>query len=227
MDEAQNRGYGSEYHLCRYLTQAPTRLSDAVVKSIRQTGELIWIPPEGSKEWKGMRFLQRGQTVNESVVEKWTKFWPQRGNPPNWDAIARLDAGTRSEWLLFEAKANHAEFCSSPCGAIGPSREIIQKALGRTKAYLGVHRDFLWLGTYYQYANRIACLHFPNSIAEVPARLIFIYFTGDCFPDKRRCPETESEWHGLIEACHLTLGLPERHRLSDRIHEVFLPVLGT
>lgn len=220
MDEMHNREYGSEYHLRRCLTEAGTRtqLLEAVLRSIQQAGKVVRIQPEGGKEWKGMNFLRD----HPLVMRKWKKFWPQRGNPPNWDAVARLD----SEWLLFEAKANHPEFCSPPCGAVSPkSREIIRKALGQTKAYLGVHRDFPWLGTYYQYANRIACLHFLNSIANVPAHLIFVYFTGDRFPDARRCPETEAEWRRLIEACHLTLGLPERHRLSDRIHEVFFPVL--
>lgn len=217
-----NRGYGSEHHLRRYLTEASTELSEAVLRSIQRPGELVWVLPEGSKEWKGMSFL-RGERL---VMEEWEKFWPQRGNPPNWDAIARLDAHERSEWLLFEAKANHPEFCSPPCGAVSSSKEIIQKAFGQTKAYLHVHRAFPWLGTYYQYANRIACLYFLNSIAKVPAHLILVYFTGDRFPDGRRCPETETEWRRLIEACHLTLGLPERHGLSDRVHEVFLPVLG-
>jgi hypothetical protein len=43
MDEARNRGYGSEYHLRRYLTEAPNRLSDTVVNSIQLAGEY---PPD-------------------------------------------------------------------------------------------------------------------------------------------------------------------------------------
>jgi hypothetical protein len=221
MTDSSQRHWGSEYHLARYLSEARPQLFEAVRHSIPTAGEVVWIPPQETKEWKGMSFLRH----EPLVIQEWKKFWPQRGNPPNWDGIARLDVEGRSEWLLFEAKANHPEFCSTPCGAVSPSREIIQKALGLTKAWLGVHQDFPWLGTYYQYANRIACLHFLNSIAKVPAHLIFVYFTGDCFPDRRRCPETEAEWRKLIEACHLTLGLPKRHRLSDRIHEIFLRAL--
>jgi hypothetical protein len=217
------KDHGSEYHLRRYLTEARAQLSEAVQLSIQHVGAVMWITPEGDKEWKGMRFL----SDDPLVAEKWKKFWPQRGNPPNWDAIARLDTGDRPEWLLLEAKANHPEFCSPPSGALGSSKDTIRKALGRTKHYLGVHRDFPWLGTYYQHANRLACLYFLNIIADVPARLIFVYFMGDRFPDSRRCPQTEAEWHKLIESCHSTLGLPQKHNLSDRIHEVFLPVLGT
>jgi hypothetical protein len=42
---------------------------------------------------------------------------------------------------------------------------------------------------YYQYANRLAVLHFLNAIANVPARLLHIYFTGDVFPCAR---------HGIV-----------------------------
>ena len=136
------KDHGSEYHLRRYLTEPNTQLSEAVLRSIQQAGKVKWvIPPEGTKEWKGMNFL-RDEPL---AMQEWKKFWPQRGNPPNWDAIARLDLQTGSEWLLFEAKANHPEFCSPPCGAVSPSREIIQKALGRTKAYLNVHPTSLGL----------------------------------------------------------------------------------
>jgi hypothetical protein len=60
---------------------------------------------------------------------------------------------------------------------------------------------------------------------KVPSRLVLIYFYGDRFPDDRPCPRDEAEWRELIRACHLTLGLPEHHKLSDRMHEVFLPAL--
>jgi hypothetical protein len=213
--------HGSAYHLRCYLDNAPAKFSEAVQRSIQQAKDVEWIQADGNKEWKGMRFLR------DPVLEgKWEKFWPQRGNPPNWDAVGRLNMGDSSGWLLLEAKANHPEFCSPPTGAVGLSKDTIRKALGRTKNHLGVHRDFPWLGTYYQYANRLACLYFLNIIANVPTRLIFVYFTGDRFPDSRRCPQTEAEWHGLIEACHSTLGLPQKHALSGRIHEVFLPAFG-
>src|ERR1700691_3546921 len=136
------KDHGSEYHLRRYLTEPNTQLSEAVLRSIQQAGKVKWvIPPEGTKEWKGMNFL-RDEPL---AMQEWRRFWPQRGNPPNWDAIARLDLQAGSECLLFEAKANHPEFCSPPCGAVSPSREIIQKALGRTKTYLNVHPTSLGL----------------------------------------------------------------------------------
>jgi hypothetical protein len=84
--------------------------------------------------------------------------------------------------------------------------------------------DFQWLGTYYQYANRLACLYCLNVLRKVPARLVLVYFMGDKFPDARQCPSSEAEWRELIRACHLTLGLSEKHALRNRVHELFIPV---
>ena len=110
-----DKDHGSEWHLRRYLAEPSSQLSEAVLRSIQQPGKVEWKRLEG-REWKGMNFL------GEDVIQKWKTFWPQRGNPPNWDAIARLDTQGRSEWLLFEAKANHPEFCSPPCGAVSPQQ---------------------------------------------------------------------------------------------------------
>jgi hypothetical protein len=101
-------------------------------------------------------------------------------------------------------------------------RSKIEHALGEVKRYLGVHRHFSWLGSYYQHANRLACLYFLNVKVGIRARLIELFFIGDVFPDGRRCPADEGEWRELLRARELTLGLPSRHPLSDRVHEVFL-----
>ena len=77
---------------------------------------------------------------------------------------------------------------------------------------------------YYQYVNRLAVLHFLNDLSGVPAQLLHVYFVGDCFPDGRECPSSEAEWQRLIEARRLTLGLPTRHALTDRTHDIFLAV---
>jgi hypothetical protein len=59
----------------------------------------------------------------------------------------------------------------------------------------------------------------------ISARLVFVYFTGDAFPDGTPCPATEEEWERLIEARRLTLGLPRRHALSEYEHHVVIPAL--
>lgn len=219
------KGYGSEWHFNHYRRAVPDFLNREVETVIgRSDAQLSWIYPESTaftREPRGIEFLRQEPRQSEAL-KAWRTFWPQTGNPPNWDGVARdLRSG---EWLLFEAKANHPEFCSHVCGAGPKGRELIEAAMSRVKRHLAVHRDFQWLGTYYQYANRLTCLYFLNVLHKVPTRLVFIYFTGDKFPDGRWCPSNEAESRQLIRACHLTLGLSENHALGDKVHELFLPV---
>jgi hypothetical protein len=94
--------------------------------------------------------------------------------------------------------------------------------LNRTKGPLGVHKDVSWIHSYYQYANRLAILDFLRQ-NDIDACLVFIYFTGDRFPDARTCPASETEWKRLIEARRLTLGLPKTHHLSRYEYDLFVP----
>lgn len=223
----RGKGYGSEDHFLRYSEQRPAILDTAILEKIRAPAgaSIDWFYPprptnKAAREPQGLTFLKD----QKGVLAKWHEFWPQTGRQQTWDGVARLQVnGKQSDWLLIEAKATHPEFCSGPSQASkkGGYKQI-ERSLGRTKGHLGVHRDFPWLGTYYQYANRLACLYFLNSKADVPARLVAIYFTGDSFPNGRRCPASEGEWNDLIHARGLTLGLPDHHQLKDRIHEVFL-----
>jgi len=186
-------------------------------------GKLEWIYPtgvRGEREPQGLRFLK-----DKRVETLWNKYWPQRGRAQTWDGVAKLHRGGVTESVLIEAKANTVEFVTPPCSAskVG-GRGQIEMTLGRLKAYLGVHRFFPWLGTYYQYANRLAVLYFLVSQAGVPTHLLHVYFMGDRFPEGSECPANEDHWRRLIEARRLTLGLPERHVLSDRSHQAFVDV---
>jgi hypothetical protein len=90
---------------------------------------------------------------------------------------------------------------------------------------LGVHRFYAWTGSYYQYANRLATLWFLRK-HRLEARLVFVYFYGDSFPDGTPCPASPQEWEALMEARRLTLGLARNHNLSAFEHHVFLNVRG-
>jgi hypothetical protein len=128
------------------------------------------------------------------------------------------------EWLLVEAKS-YVEELESRCGAKEHGGlPLIQATLARTKAALEVQAANDWLSPYYQYANRLAMLHMMMRNGE-PARLLFIYFTGDKVPGKR-CPATEEGWDAPLESQDRHLGLPAQHQLSDRIHKLFLPANG-
>ena len=223
----RGNGYGSEDHFGTYRTELKDALDLQLLKAMGLRGALVWAYPDPThpelKEPKGMSFC-----FDRAVRDAWRAFWPQTGNQQRWDGIATIG----DEWLLMEAKANHPEFVGAPCGASFEkasdpqtlsSRQVIEKALNQTKKALGVHRDFSWMGSYYQYTNRLAALHFLTTLG-IAARLVFIHFCGDVFPDGRPCPASQRDWAPLIEARHLTLGLPAHHALSDRVHEVFLSV---
>jgi len=210
----------------------PASLDQAILRAVGSPGSTIeWTYPIGPKEDEpepeGICFL-KGNTDKENIAEvlyAWQHFWPQKGKQQNWDGLARLNPSTDSEeWLLFEAKANHPEFSTPPSGASTKGgREKIEKAMKEVKDYLKVHRFFPWLGTYYQHANRLATLYFLTHHG-IPARLVEIFFMGDTFPDSTPCPRSVDDWRSLIRARALTLGIPERHALSDRVHEVFIQI---
>lgn len=220
-------GYGSDYHFLRQRVEQAAALDRSLLSALdAPDGRLEWVYPtgtEGEREPEGLAFLSDRQDVQAL----WREYWPQRGRAQTWDGVAKLHTSAGSEWVLIEAKANSVEFVTPPCGAVKEGgRGQIKTALGQVKTALGVHRHYPWLGTYYQYANRLAVLHFLTE-ASVPARLLHLYFIGDCFPDGRECPSTIERWRELIEARRITMGLPQSHCLSDRTHEAFVRAAAT
>ena len=217
----RGEGYGSEDHLRNYLAQDQRTLDAAVASSFDAPIDSVsWLdyPLAASgreTEYQGLNFLPPELS---RVRAAWRDVWPTRGRQQTWDAVGRLG----DAWLLVEAKANHPEFCSPPTTATGAGRAVIERTLGRVKRRLGVHRFFAWTGSYYQYANRLAMLWFLRDHG-VDARLVGIYFIGDTFPDATPSPASRRVWEQLIDARRLTLGLPERHYLSEYERHVFLP----
>jgi hypothetical protein len=125
---------------------------------------------------------------------------------------------------LVEAKAHETEILSD-CGAEEHGGlPQIRKALDDLKGSLGVPKAKDWLRGNYQFANRLAVLNFLQG-SGVPARLILIYFCGDRRPDSFRCPADEAAWTPLLEHQASQLGLEHEHRLSNRVHKLFLPVI--
>jgi hypothetical protein len=177
-------------------------------------------------EIKGLGFLD--PTEHKEVLDAWAEFWPQRGEAQNWDAVGVLTHRDGSkEWLLLEAKANLEEV-KSDCGA-NPAKSgwaKISQAFDLTKDALGVSQDADWMTGYYQYANRLAILHFLNQMQSIPARLIMVYFVGDRGDARRTCPADESGWQAALQQQEDHLGLPPDHALADRIHKVFPKTSG-
>lgn len=219
-------GYGSEAHLLRWLGRHRGEL-DCHVLTTTGGQHIRWLDfgfdrskkwPDA--EWTGIEFLAPdGQTR-----EAWQKFWPQSGSAPNWDAVAQLTINGVAEWMLIEAKAHVGELASSCRAKPQGGLDQIRAALADTKRALSVPDDRDWLSPYYQYCNRLAVLHFLLNRCGISARLLLIYFTGDDGKGIRKCPQDEADWQPALKELDLHVGLSPRHPLTDRIHQLFLPV---
>lgn len=230
-------GYGSEFHLLRMLGRHRTQFDRELLTRLTADGvrasAVEWLdnpfnPRNRTRdgEWKSVDFLP------DKGGEDWKRFWPDkragvanREGVPSWDAVGQLQSDRGTEWLLVEAKAHEQEFAalSGKCGAGDVSRRKISDALRDTFRFCGGSADdwprveSFWLGRGYQLANRLATLRFLISRNQ-PARLLYIYFTGDSY---KTCPRNATRWRALITETYSKLALPERHRLTDRIHYFF------
>ncbi|MBA3045575.1 MAG: hypothetical protein KKH41_04560 [Candidatus Thermoplasmatota archaeon] len=233
-------GYGSEYHLMRYLGRYRDEFNRITMNALG--GQSVeWLDFKHGKrenyktrdsskvvlpdrEIIGLDFLDG--TDYEHVRKEWAKFWPQSGKSQNWDAVAKIKIDQEVYWLLIEAKAHTGEL-RSDCGAISPeSVRMIENALKETKRTFNIDVSDDWTQCYYQYANRLAALHFLQK-HDIPAKLLYIYFLGDLNPrlaSNSFCPQTESEWHPFIKAENEHLGITHEIKARHGIYEIFVEV---
>jgi len=80
-----------------------------------------------------------------------------------------------------------------------------------------------WLLGFYQYANRVAALHFLGEHG-IAARLLYVYFSGDRTPN-RTCPPDATGWKAALARQQAHLGIPSSAPIRQRIHELHLPVV--
>jgi hypothetical protein len=220
-------GYGSEWHLLRYLGYHRQALNEALegLTGVTDT-EWLDIPFNSQKkflddEWKGLDFLPD----DIPAKSEWKNFWPQTGNIQNWDAVGTLQKVSAREFLLVEAKAHLGEI-KSQCKAkeIG-GKSLIVRALDEAKLAFGVSLEKDWLQPYYQYCNRLTALYFLTKHG-IGARLLFIYFLKDIRQDMAICPKTEAEWQTELGKMYDHIGPLKNEELTSRIHHLFLPVCG-
>lgn len=101
-------GYGSEWHLLRYLGYHRKALNDSIVDMMPDVEAIKWFDFRFNSnvrfldgELKGVEFLSE----NEPARKAWPDFWPTRrdsksNNPPNWDAVALLSLKSKDNWGL-------------------------------------------------------------------------------------------------------------------------------
>ncbi len=233
-------GYGSEFHLLRYMGRYRNEFNRLVATAIQgeveswldfQHGGKFGKVPKTNKglnlpdrELKGLEFLDHHNYAE--TIKAWKNFWPTTGSQPNWDAVGRVQVKCQSQWLLVEAKAHIGE-TTKGTDACEESIATIQKAFEETQKYFGITpcqcRD--WTKKYYQLANRLAVLYFLRTHC-IPARLLLVYFLGDKNPDKSKiCPGNEINWRKKEideQDCHI--GLKAKKKEEFGIHELFLKV---
>ena len=185
-------GYGSEWHLLRWLGYHRAELSAEVEGAIakmlpnidQNLGNIEWLdlawnsdlrPLHRDKEWEGIKFVTHSLLPSDAqvvVMQAWKDFWPSSGTAQCWDAVGIRRSEHSLQWLLVETKAHLLELGSGGCGAGQESRQKIKAAFVLTQKSLGIYsvtdataNDKImldWLGEYYQYANRLAALYFFN-----------------------------------------------------------------
>lgn len=172
----------------------------------------------GDTEIRGLNFLPAGDPARLG----WNTWWPRKGNAQNWDAVGECRIDGATNYLLVEAKASINELQQSIGAKSGGGLELIKARLAETQEAMGVS-PCDWTKTYYQYANRLALLHFLKE-RGVSAHLIFVYFNGDTNP-KATCPGNIDAWRPKLSQMKKCLGLTGHSALEQRIHEVFVPVV--
>jgi hypothetical protein len=169
---------------------------------IPQDVAIQWISPlkkDDYAEYRDEAFLTALGLMHQSMKVKLNDFWPKGG--PQWDALGKLSDGAV---VLVEAKAHISEVISH-IQAISPnSIKFIEKSLERTKRKLGVKTKNLWTTPFYQYANRVAHLHFLKHLNGTKSYLIFVNFIGD---EEMGGPRTELEWVGVNNLIQSYLGI--------------------
>jgi hypothetical protein len=174
-----------------------------------------WLSPLRSDdfaEYRDTAALERlGAQVTRTPL---TSFWP--GGGPQWDALGITEDG---EPVLVEAKAHVPEFASTMKATAETSIDLIRSAIDKTARALGAVPSPAWLDGYYQYANRLAHVHFLRALNDVPAHLVFLYFIGDRDVGG---PEGVDGWTAAIAQAHKALGLSGK--IPSYVHDVFIDV---
>lgn len=227
-------GYGSEWHLLRFLGYHRNHLNDQIEA---QTGMKVkdWLDLKFSEkkikldlddEYEGLEFLNENQRSGTEI--KWKDFWPASGKQQNWDAVGKVINGTNKKWLLVEAKAN-VEECKSWCKAKPASEnggrdqilETMEEVIKATTQTKSIDPE-IWLNKYYQYANRLAVLYFLTKNG-IDTNLLFIYFVGDQIEGKN-CPSSVNQWKSIVATIHEHLNIDTQSELMQRVKHLYLPI---
>lgn len=209
---------GSQRWLQLAVDRAPEALNAPLrtALGLQSNSTIEWLSPrrdDAFSEYRDGAMLAKCQiTPKRRPLEE---FWPNRG--PMWDGLARTSGG---EIILIEAKAHIPEIVSPRSRATEPARGKIAASIRDVQNALAPksvgHVD--WTGTFYQYANRIAHLHFLREDNRERVHLVNVYF-----PNAKDVggPSSQLEWEGALKVVECYLGVG-RHPLSKYMHKIFV-----
>jgi len=175
-----------------------------------------WLSPVAAENFIEYRDGDTYKKLGLSLARRrWQDFWPAGG--PVWDGLARLSNG---DVLLVEAKAHVPEVISTGTRATEPNRTKIVNSMRAVQHSLAPRTEGVvdWTGTFYQYANRLAHLHFLREDNHEQAHLVYVYFLN---ATDVRGPENKLEWEGALKVVEGYLGVG-RHRLTKYVHKLFV-----
>ena len=223
-------GYGSEFHLLRWMGRHRAEFDKRVCEALNVT-DVKWfdfkfdakkeIP---DRELVGLEFIKEhpldkdGQRFAK-VLKAFKDHWPQRGNQMNWDAVGM--AG--DTYILCEAKAHIGEIEKK-----NKDSDKTRSARDRIKAFKFAKKEIHacenadWFHNFYQMANRLYILALLKKY-NIRAMLLNIYFCGDRFRG-RKCPAKAEEWGKIIKDEYETLGITGNSFVEERVKHLFLPI---
>lgn len=220
-------GYGSEFHLLRWMGRHRKALNQKV-EEITGLAGLEWLDFEFKREkdipdeeLKGLNFLS-GDSRRSVVLDKFRSgplSWPQGGELMNWDAVGR--AG--NAYVLCEAKAHVGEIVKRYVPGDSPSVEQRNRAFAFAKTMVGADPSADWMHNFYQMANRLYILALLTE-CEIEAILLNVYFCGDRFRG-RECPESREGWETILKEEYGKLGIDEQSPFfASHVKNLFLSV---
>ena len=226
-------GYGSEFHLLRWMGRHREALNGKVQELIGLKG-IEWLDFDfdkgkdiPDKELKGLSFLSndaRGEDVIKDFKDQnCERSWPQRGELMNWDAVGR----TGDTYILCEAKAHVGEIEEEHDPGASRTTCLRERAFKFAKNKVGALPEADWMHNFYQMANRLYILALLHE-HDIKAILLNIYFCGDKFRG-RKCPDKPDEWREIIDKEYEKLGISDAMKQQDSfvgkyVKELFLPV---
>jgi len=199
------------------VNDCPDVLSNTVIDAIGVDKEqpVEWLSPKADddySEYRDQDFLDLlGIKLSKTSLND---FWPKRG--PQWDALGRIED---KAYFLVEAKAHVSEIISSSQAKSAKSKALINNSLDETRKYLKLNPNIDLSKGFYQYSNRLAHLYLLRKLNNIPAYLIFVYFTND----HTHVPTTRDEWKGALQLMYAILGT-HKHKLSKYVIDVFIDV---